>query len=293
MFRMAKVEIKRYFLDHVFGENKVLFNVNNLYDERPEDYSEVVNSGNTRFWIDQFHKGNYQTLKLDGFDVNWMAKAAKIGVFKRKFSHLYDDELEYTLNKYHDAFEKIKENDPEGAERGWFIRVESVSLKYGMHGAGPYKNLKEIIESLVTSSSGHECVKPDSTEITLYFMKWLDMHPNKEFRIFVKDNKITAISDQHLYTINDWLNTKTDEEIEKMVHKILEYFEENIKSKMEFMGSYVMDLALIGEEETPYFIEPNSFGKNYASGSALFHWVYDHDALHDNDVIQFRYCNEY
>ena len=54
-----------------------------------------------------------------------------------------------------------------------------------------------------------------------------------------------------------------------------------------------MDLVLVGDDEVPYFIEANSFGKLYASGSALYHWIYDHDTLHESDVIEFRYVNEY
>lgn len=50
-----------------------------------------------------------------------------------------------------------------------------------------------------------------------------------------------------------------------------------------------MDLALIGPNDSPYFIEPNSFGKDYAAGSALFHWIDDYDALHNSDIIEFRY----
>jgi hypothetical protein len=62
---------------------------------------------------------------------------------------------------------------------------------------------------------------------------------------------------------------------------------------MTYKTNYVMDLALVGEDETPYFIEPNSFGKYYAAGSALYHWIYDHDKLHETDTIELRYVNEY
>lgn len=44
-----------------------------------------------------------------------------------------------------------------------------------------------------------------------------------------------------------------------------------------------MDLALLDNENNynvPYPIEINSFGKEYASGSALFHWITDYDILY-------------
>lgn len=78
----------------------------------------------------------------------------------------------------------------------------------------------------------------------------------------------------------------------ELIQKIVGYFEQNIKDKLVFMESYTMDLSLVGHDDTPYFIEPNTFGKEYAAGSSLFHWIYDHDTLHDSSEIEFRYVNE-
>jgi len=146
---------------------------------------------------------------------------------------------------------------------------------------------------MVTTKPGHDAFRFEDTSCNIYFMKWIDMDPDKEFRIFVYQNEITALSAQHLYTINEWLNTLTHEQIVEKVHTILDYFDKHIKDKMSYMTNYVMDLSLVGEDETPYFIEANSFGKYYAAGSALYHWIYDHDTLHDNDTIEIRYTNEY
>ena len=46
--------------------------------------------------------------------------------------------------------------------------------------------------------------------------------------IFVYNNEITAISQQHLYSENKWLANKSNDEIEEIVNKILNYFNENI-----------------------------------------------------------------
>lgn len=119
-------------------------------------------------------------------------------------------------------------------------------------------------------------------------MKWND----KEFRIFVCDGKITGISQQHLYSVSNWLNTLNDEDIEKMVFKILDFFEKNIQPKLEDIGCYVMDLSLLGSDEIPYFIEIKPFGKDYSSGSSLFQWVIDDKQLNrKTDVIEFRYVS--
>jgi hypothetical protein len=51
-----------------------------------------------------------------------------------------------------------------------------------------------------------------------------------------------------------------------------------------------MDFVLIGEDNQPYFIEVNPFGSEYSSGSALFHWIQDHEILYENgENVTVRY----
>ncbi|MCA9750263.1 MAG: hypothetical protein KC414_14230, partial [Romboutsia sp.] len=118
-----------------------------------------------------------------------------------------------------------------------------------------------------------------------------DMDHDKEFRIFVYNNRITAISCQHLYNVNEWLCNLSVKEKEQVIQLILEYFNSNIRDKLTFIGSYTMDLVLLdsNEEHMPYFIEPNSFGSEYASCSALFHWELDKEILYGEDMSEFRY----
>ena len=157
--------------DYVIEHDGVLFNVNNLYNERkeeqPEDYQEKGKLTNTNKWIDIFHKDNYQTLTLDSKDLRWMKDCLfKIGIIKRKMSHLYDDELEETCKKY-----ATQVPPPIPGTPGWFIRSEYVSLKEGQHGPGPYTGMKEILESMVSAGMGHTAFKFEDEECKLYFMK--------------------------------------------------------------------------------------------------------------------------
>ena len=94
---------------------------------------------------------------------------------------------------------------------GWFIRTDRTSLKYGKYGAGPYTDIENIIISMVSSSDGHIPFKEDDETCNIYFLRWLEVDRDKEFRVFVYNNKITAISAQHLYSVNDWLNSLSDE----------------------------------------------------------------------------------
>ena len=58
------------------------------------------------------------------------------------------------------------------------------------------------------------------------------------------------------------------------------------------VSEYTIDIAII--ENKPYFIEINCFGKEYAAGSSLFHWLIDEDILYGkkSDKIYFRYAIE-
>ncbi len=276
--------ITRLCADRVVS-NPLLFNTNNHYNDegidQPENYKEVIARGHTKHWVDKFHT-EYHTITLDKHDLRWMIECYyKVGCITRKYSRLYDEEIQDTLSKY---------ELPEGK---WFVRTDSVSLKEGMHGIGPYSDLRSIIESMVSSRLGHNCFEKEYTSCTIYLFPWIELSQFKEFRVFVCEDKITAISDQHPYQVNEWLNTLGDHEILDIIEKINRYFQINIKTKLEYIGgNYTMDLALVGPDNTPYFIEPNSFGKYYAAGSALFSWVYDHDTLHDSEVIELRYCNK-
>lgn len=291
---LQRIDIKRYSLKHVLKHDKVLFNTNNHHgvsgENRPNDYDRVNDKGNTGNWVDRFHKGNYFKLTLGTKDMRWLREASKVGLLTGRFSSRFNDELKQTCQTYARDMEIINKHLQNG-EKGWFIRTEPVSLKNGLYGAGPYRNLEAILKSMVTGSYGHECFGINNTHCNLYFLRWRHLHPQKEFRIFVYKNNITAISDQKLYSVNSWLCTMTDTQIRQLVRKIVTYFNKHVQNKMSDFENYVMDFALVGKKETPYFIEPNSFGAQYASGSALFHWVRDHNVLHTPNTIEFRYVH--
>lgn len=281
------ISIKRFNLNHVLENNKVLYNTNNHYNmekiDQPKDYKSKAEMTETRYWIDAFHD-EYYKITLDKSDLKWIREAFKISTYTLEFPKKYEEDLEETCSKH---------NIPKG---NYFIRTDTVSLKHGLYGVGPYNSLEKIIKSIVSARFGHECLN-DNNYCNIYFMKWLEIDTDKEFRIFVFENKISAISVQNLYKVNKWLNDLNDEEIKNVIIKIIDYFEKNIKDKLKYLTSYVMDLALINydsksKEFNPYFIEPNTFGRYYSSGSALFQWKIDEDILLGKKELEFRYVSE-
>jgi len=280
--------IKPISIDDVLANDKVRYNTNNHWENniRPEDYDEIIANGYTNKWIDKFR--SYKKIIINTKqDLYWMKQAWEIGSKTGRFSHSFDDELEEMMKRY-----RFLDEIFDGTE--YFIRSESVSLKEGKHGIGPYKDFKSVIESIVTFRLGHTSIKEKTTEITLYLCEFKkNLNRMREFRVFVCKNKITAISQQSLYDINDILEPLTDKERNELIYKwidiIKSYFDLEVRQKITHIDSYVMDFAIL-DDDSPYFIELNSFGKEYASGSALFGWIQDYNILYGlSDVIEFRY----
>ena len=262
---------------------------------KPDDYYQVLADGNTDKWINSFHN-DYSVINIYDKDLKWMREAFKSGSYTGEFPHAFDEEKADMLERY----KHIKKYF-DGSK--YFVRCNSVSLKYGQHGAGPYTTFEQIIESLVTCIETHtpidnkdKCSK-SKEPLSLYLLPWKKFDRYKEYRIFVYKNKITAISQQNLHAVNEFLSAFPEDKdlmniVGKHVQIIWESFQKTIIKKITHTSNYCMD-AVILEDDSLYFIEINSFGKEYAAGSALFHWLIDEDKLYCSDsnvdVIYFRY----
>ena len=279
------------------------YNSNNHWtdDKKPTDYHDKIKLSNTSKWIDMVRQ-SYIVLNLclTQYEINWLKSAAIIGRQTGKFPKFYNDELEQLTIKYKLHFDKFFNNDV-----GYFVRTENVSLKYGMHGIGPYFNFKSIIESLVTSTIEHDPMKSiESKCLKLYLFDWLNIDPSMEFRVFVHNHKVTCISQQNLYERHKYFHSLTELEINNSIHSITNKITDYLSKLFELdhyvksnIKSFTIDMAIIDDQ--PYLIEFNSFGSEYAAGSALFHWILDRDLLYGigpiesiimtNSNIHFRY----
>ena len=148
-----------------------------------------------------------------------------------------------------------------------------------MHGAGPYHSLRQVVESMTTGTHGHVCLD-EAHEVgpatTLYFLPWLpDLSLDDEYRIFVRSRRVTAISQQNIYRAT----RKTQAEIEADVRRIVDAFADLEQRLPSSCGDCVIDAAVLPSGRV-YFIELNSFGVEYSSGSAAFNWKTDRDVLY-------------
>ena len=292
-----KFNIKPIDLDDIVHYDKEKYNSNNHWVNgiRPEDYDKILSNSNTDKWIGSFK--TYTILTINNpIHIEWIVKASSICSITGRFSNLYLEELEQT------CLDLMKQSDFAKAfdGTGYFVRVGNVSLKYGVHGTSPYYDIKSILESMVSSIKSHTPVKDDTTELSIYLIPWVNIEPVDEFRVFVFNGKITAISQQDLYsklfekkykgiTLEQLISIITEK-----LNLIVNYFYQEMTNKINWIetNSYTFDFAIV--ESKPYLIELNSFGTEYAAGSALFHWINDKEILYNDFsnqdyTIEFRY----
>lgn len=165
-----------------------------------------------------------------------------------------------------------------------FVRSEHMSFKYGMFGSGPYNSLKEIVLSLITAPDYHSPLSfyKQGETMTLYLFPWRQINKDREFRVFVHNKQVSAISQQFIDHSNVWFDSLSSLEQMKVLNRIVDF-----ANKIEKINC-IIDLVVNDDEI--YFIELNPFGEDYGAGSALFHWVNDRDILYGNEPVLRYYC---
>ena len=253
--------------------------------QRPADYDDVEEATAARHWITAL-KSEYQRFTIAPADVSTLLELQTV-------NHLRDGLSQACLENINDlagkrCFAPLREALGQGE---FFIRSDFASLKYGKHGNKVYRSLVDVFESMVTSKRSHSPLGRSGREdeLSLYLIPWVNINPDLEFRVFVYQKNITAVSQQHIYQKNKCLQRRN---IPGIVQMISAYFRCNIRDQIDTPDSYVMDMALVGDSSfRVYFIELNPFGKDYTSGAAAFSWVVDADKLCPQapGTIYFRY----
>jgi hypothetical protein len=328
--------IEQIALEEVQEKGKEKFNSNNHWmdndSEMPKDYQEFGESCNLRHWINKI-RTNYKIVLVDSVeDIKMLRKINQLYLQTGRLSPIYQEELDDLTSKYQNKYSKHFQDLEETSisAGGYFVRSENVSLKNGKHGIVPYSSMKQIFESSVTCPTEHSPLSVPLTEpIRFYLFPWLTFHKFKEFRVFVHQREITAISQQSLYHSNELLRAIPDDSernqlITHWMEMILRCYEKELKEKIDHLENFTMDMMILDdgseateegkgsereieeeeeeqEQEQVYLIEINPFGKLYAAGSSLFHWILDDEKLcppqkktaegeHEKRVVYFRYC---
>jgi hypothetical protein len=286
---MQNYNISSVKLDDVVKYDKEKYNSNNHWENniRPINYDYIISQTHTEMWINYFKQ--YTKITIDNVVwIEWLKNASEVCCQTGKYSKLFEDEFDIMVKELNKEYGYLfSENN-----KGFFVRVNNVSLKYGEHKEGPYNNIRNILESIVSCIGSHSPLRYSTKHIDIYLIEWIDIKPEFEFRVFVHNNKITAISQQNIYSLvfeNYFDNNLFNENIKNKLDIIVNYFNKEMITKIHWISNYTFDFAIT--DDKPYLIELNSFGKEYAAGSALFHWLLDEDILYNYnpDCIEFRY----
>ncbi len=193
----------------------------------------------------------------------------------------------YTNNKkYSDdiALKQLK-NDIEinmKADTQYFIRLSSTSGK-NEKSLVPFSNASDIISHISSLKLFIDQEYNREKESYLILIPWNnDIDDRYEFRIFVVDGKLTAVSQQNARKLYHYSSEEID---------IIEYALNNISFNVPYT-TYVGDVYINIETHTCHLIELNPYGAHSGAGAALFNWIDDYDILHGlSDSPEFRYLS--
>ena len=166
------------------------------------------------------------------------------------------------------------------SDSGYFMRLNSASPKDSFYECRIW-SATDIIKTMVSSARVYKVINKGVREHIIlkeWNSKYID-RPQYEFRVFVHESKITAISQYHCETHFVWPNTNNNL-WETIVNNIVSLY-----NRCNKFPNCVMDIY-INEDLSAELIEFNSFGMELASGSALFEWSKDRNVLYgkENDI---------
>lgn len=197
---------------------------------------------------------------------------------------------------------------------GWFLRLSDCSPKDSpWGGAGAHATLRDALHSIDGSvrcqkeiarawaimtqkqmATMFPCRKREDAPLlacdgeeamtTLYlapFDKSCDTLC--ELRCFVHDGLLTAITQYDWFRSSAIFCSMDDAQLEQIAHAVDRFLQELVLPAFTAAGgisSFVMDVEFVQASNEVRLIELNCFGAHLAAGSVLFHWLRDHDELH-------------
>lgn len=169
----------------------------------------------------------------------------------------------------------------------FFVRLDDCSPKDN-GGLRPLKTGQEILTQILGSK---RCMlrveyaqREKLADVKLILKLWRpDIDSGNEFRVFVNDGVITALSQYHWYADSGWGREPKKSKIPFVVEGIHQLFDQ-IKDFLPFKSCvYDTHVKFIEEPEGEVvfveLVEFNPFGAHISSGSALFHWERDFEIL--------------
>ena len=170
----------------------------------------------------------------------------------------------------------------------WFIKLSGTSGK-NEKAVQPVSSIIEIFKQLTSNMLFlHQEYDKLSKDTSLIITEWNDnIEKRNEFRVFVYNNKITGVSQQHWYDLFSY----TTEEMSS-IQIAISQLNKNLSSKIPIYNNCVIDIWIDIKKSSAHIIEYNPFGAYSGAGSSLFHWIKDNDKLTgDGKIIEIRFTS--
>ena len=212
--------------------------------------------------------------------------------------NLYGEEAEDLANEIKNEHSKLSQLEaPKG---GWFVRTTACSPKDAQddNGAGPHRTLKDVLLALFASERVHISMGDYSKDVTVYLFPFdQDVTVERELRVFVYKNKVTAISQYDVFNSSGTFTPMTDQQLAEVARQVDTFHENEVVPRWNGSENYILDLEYVVDSllatETANtaiirMIELNSFGAEMAASSSLFHWIRDYDELYSSERLCIR-----
>jgi len=147
---------------------------------------------------------------------------------------------------------------------------------------------KQAIDLLSTSDRIYESLfskllLKTSFKVNIIVREWKQITELFEFRGFVNNNKLTALTHYFKFCYAKEIEARALE----LEEKIKTFFNKEIANKLKEIEPYTIDFALLGNKII--VVELNAFGEKINAG--LFDWNKDLEVLTGNSTFEFRYAN--
>lgn len=256
--------LELYFVDYLEDNNvkyninkqKVEINCNNISANKLKDKLQEIQISNTHFqyWYNELSHLTFNSILLE-LDKN------DIIILEDKYQD--ESDLINKINQLNIKFEYI------------FVRLNSVSPKdCPINKIKNDKNLGLNIINLIRNSK--RCL--DTLKIDwphfLVIREYVNIDPQSEFRCFIYQNQLTAISQYHCYDKYNYC--LSPDKVKNIIHK---FYKDNYKDFI--YEDCIVDIII--NNNIVKIVEFNSFASGI-SGSSLYNWKRDKNILFNKEI---------
>jgi hypothetical protein len=253
----------------------------------PEAYEREMRQTAFEVWASLIAV-RFETVELGEADCALLLRAGRSGTMTGRLPNQHRDELDELAGR-------LQATCPALLDGACFARMARCSLKDGCVGAGPFRSGADLVRGLVTSPRCWDALSRECLDapVKLYLLPWRDdVNTGSEFRVFVHDECVTAITQYDAYRDHGWARhvlTGLVRDARELARVLLDQDRRRshcdaseaseASEAVRLPRSFTMDVfrnAVGGLE----LVELNSFGAQMAAGSGLFHWITDYGRLH-------------